>query len=118
MGDGSKLTLVPTVEAGLMVNGWGTVPQRLWRRRAAPSPESLVPSTHPARAAPAGKQLPALVPGPSWSGAPAQSGISSVSVPGLEARAVCDAGPGEPDRDTGKTRAGPSETRGRAWEWG
>lgn len=26
MGDGSKLTLVPTVEAGLMVNGWGIVP--------------------------------------------------------------------------------------------
>lgn len=58
VGDGSKLTLVPTVEAGLMVNGWGTVPQRLWRRRAAPSPESLVPSTHPARVAPASKQLP------------------------------------------------------------
>lgn len=27
MGDGSKLTLVPTVEAGLMVNGWGGAPR-------------------------------------------------------------------------------------------
>ena len=26
VGDGSKLTLVPTVEAGLMVNGWGSEP--------------------------------------------------------------------------------------------
>lgn len=47
VGDGSKLTLVPTVEAGLMVNGWGTVPQRLWHRRAAPSPDSSVPSIRP-----------------------------------------------------------------------
>ena len=27
VGDGSKLTLVPTVEAGLMVNGWGSEPR-------------------------------------------------------------------------------------------
>lgn len=35
MGDGSKLTLVPTVEAGLMVNGWGSVPQRPPHKQAA-----------------------------------------------------------------------------------
>lgn len=45
VGDGSKLTLVPTVEAGLMVNGWGPVPWRLRRGRAAPSRQDC-PVTH------------------------------------------------------------------------
>lgn len=45
MGDGSKLTLVPTVEAGLMVNGWGPVP-RGPDVGGQPLVASTVPVTH------------------------------------------------------------------------
>lgn len=73
MGDGSKLTLVPTVEAGLMVNGWGPV---AWSPNVGVGGQPLLPSmvsfTHmwnplPAREAPQPAGPPAPVSRP-WLG--------------------------------------------------
>lgn len=108
VGDGSKLTLVPTVEAGLMVNGWGPVPWRLRRGRAAPSRQHR-PVTHIWNPLPA-REAPQLT-GPPSSCAQALAGSGAQGhlpplfvVSGLEARTVCDAGPGELDGDPGETR--------------
>lgn len=110
MGDGSKLTLVPTVEAGLMVNGWGSEPRRPRHRRAAPFHASSVPITHVwvpffSRAAHPSKQG---LPDPA--GRTHAQGLppSVFVVSGVPARTVRDAGPGELDRDAGESRAGPS----------
>lgn len=117
VGDGSKLTLVPTVEAGLMVNGWGSVPT--W----AGSSLSCQHSPHHTSLCPLALQgSPPQLAGPSQPLCPGSAGnthsgsllLSLFVVSGFKARTVCDAGPGELDGDPGETRAAP-HSPGASW---